>query len=870
MAEPAAEQQKIRYSSADLLRIRQLLRRREGEGHAKEILQATSPIVRRQSTHDTERSPPPLRSDASHDPRAVTPTRGLESDPRGGGPPGISSRQLNFLKGNEPAKGPGTPTHRRALSVPVDLGAVDGLATSENRWVPRRGQQTEDDRVFKLVKGILNKLTPEKFDTLIGQLMAIEVDSVSRLKGIAEIVFDKGVMEPSFSTMYSDLCVRLSGHLPEFPDEAASASAAPGEAGAPPPPCTFKRFLLSRCQEEFEKEPKFEEYEGLPAEERLEKEGKLKRRINGNVRFIGELFKKKMLGSWVIHECIARRLHLRPLPAALAERDAAGEAARPGQLLPLEADGSSPAEHELEAINSLLGTVGKLLDAGGPPHRSRLDAYFARIKSLAGDESYASRIRFMLQDLVELRRSAWVPRREEAVAKKIDQIRADLEHEQAQRGMGPRKHSGHARSGSGDWRALAELGRPTWGGSSGPGGPARASPHANHAPLAHAHAPPGPSPSSSAPAPQPPPPPPPPRPARGRWRTPPPRPCPWRRSRPPPPTRSCLPRRPRPLRLRPDLPIIPGSAAAAAAAAAPGAPISPTAAAKAAAPAPMPLPAAAVLAASEARPGHRRAISMGTAAFSMSAIAAAAVNTSVSERALGPHPHAAAAAAAAGRGCPLGTVAESPEKRGLPAPLEGTPPRVSQARFEQLGNGLLEEYWASSNVEEAAAAARELPDLRHYGPHLVSAAVTQALDRREKERLAVVPLLCGLAKAGVLPPALVERGLDELYEIAGELEVDFPRASLFMAALLAKLLAAGAVAAPYLARALTLAAPSKKAPRMFALCAKMLAKELGGKEAARDLYLRSGLVLANLFEPEERTPALVQAFLDDENLAYLR
>ncbi|KAD5508622.1 hypothetical protein E3N88_16325 [Mikania micrantha] len=48
---------------------------------------------------------------------------------------------------------------------------VPALVKAEVPWSARSGTLSEKDRVFKTVEGILNKLTPEKFDLLKGQII---------------------------------------------------------------------------------------------------------------------------------------------------------------------------------------------------------------------------------------------------------------------------------------------------------------------------------------------------------------------------------------------------------------------------------------------------------------------------------------------------------------------------------------------------------------------------------------------------------------------------------------------------------------------------------------------------------------------------
>jgi hypothetical protein len=46
------------------------------------------------------------------------------------------------------------------------------------------------------VRGVLNKLTPEKFHKLVSQVQAVPVDSINRLKGVIRLLFEK-VRQPS-------------------------------------------------------------------------------------------------------------------------------------------------------------------------------------------------------------------------------------------------------------------------------------------------------------------------------------------------------------------------------------------------------------------------------------------------------------------------------------------------------------------------------------------------------------------------------------------------------------------------------------------------------------------------------------------------
>ena len=91
------------------------------------------------------------------------------------------------------------------------------LNESENAWKPTPKKEKADegpkDEVQLLVKGIrsiLNKLCPQKFDTLVAQFNELETDTEAKLTKAMELVFEKAVDEPGFSVAYARMCQHLS------------------------------------------------------------------------------------------------------------------------------------------------------------------------------------------------------------------------------------------------------------------------------------------------------------------------------------------------------------------------------------------------------------------------------------------------------------------------------------------------------------------------------------------------------------------------------------------------------------------------------------------------------------------------------------
>ncbi|CAN8253130.1 unnamed protein product [Cochlearia groenlandica] len=279
-------------------------------------------------------------------------------------------------------------------------GPAPVLVKADVPWSAKRGNLSGSELVLKTVKGILNKLTPEKYDLLKGQLIDSGITSAEILKGVIALIFDKAVLEPTFCPMYAELCSDINEKLPTFPP------AEPGDKEI-----TFKRVLLNTCQEAFEGSDKLrEELRQMNAPdqeaERKDKENLLKLKTLGNIRLIGELLKQKMVPEKIVHHIV---------------RDLLGADEK-----------ACPAEENVEAICHFFKTIGKQLDGNVKSKRIN-ELYFKRLQDLSKNPQLELRLRFMVQDIIDLRSNGWVPRREEMKARTITEI-----HSEAERNLGLR------------------------------------------------------------------------------------------------------------------------------------------------------------------------------------------------------------------------------------------------------------------------------------------------------------------------------------------------------------------------------------------------------------------------------------------------
>ncbi|KAF9980067.1 hypothetical protein BGZ75_008843, partial [Mortierella antarctica] len=301
-----------------------------------------------------------------------------------------------------------------ALTIP--LADIVPLEKTENAWTPAvnasvtpatipADETMSQELVARKVKGLLNKLTLEKFDSIsdkvieIANLSSREEDGTT-LKHCIQIIFEKATDEPNFGSVYAQLCHKLMEKVsPDVKDVSVE-----GSTGGK----LFRKYLLHRCQEDFMKGWKDKAAAGGVSLN--DKDGpdlmsdeyyvmmKAKRQGLGLIHFIGELFKLNMLTEKIMHECVKKLL----------------------------ANVKEPEEEETEGLCKLMTTIGAQLDR--PEAKNHMDIYFGRMHELTKNTKLPSRIRFMVQDVIDMRANKWVNRRAPSGPKKIAAI-----HEEAQR-----------------------------------------------------------------------------------------------------------------------------------------------------------------------------------------------------------------------------------------------------------------------------------------------------------------------------------------------------------------------------------------------------------------------------------------------------
>lgn len=256
---------------------------------------------------------------------------------------------------------------QRKVITSVSLTQEVELKTTSNPWRPTKDIKedvptdvVETESLKKKFRSILNKLTPNNFESLAQAVTGLTIDNEAKLGEVIDIVFAKALAEPGYCVLYGQMC----SHLKKITAGTAN----------------FGNTLLRRCQHQFQSDI----YSGLNLKERRDKiddeqDPEIKKQLNeelyedmyrcrmrglGLIKFIGELYKIEMLNDKIMFDCVIRLL-------------------------------SDTSEESLECLCDLLATIGEKLDRSSqenaekekakkaPKSASKANAYQAGQKSIA-------------------------------------------------------------------------------------------------------------------------------------------------------------------------------------------------------------------------------------------------------------------------------------------------------------------------------------------------------------------------------------------------------------------------------------------------------------------------------------------------------
>lgn len=229
----------------------------------------------------------------------------------------------------------------------------------------------------------MNKITPEKFQPLSDDLLSLNLNSKKILLGVIHLIFEKALDEPKYSSMYAQLCRRIS--------KEGSTIEAEGDSRY-----TFETLLIRVCQDKFVNRSQYSQkiIDSKASEDIEEEELRYiaKQKVLGNVKFIGELYKLEMLNAATLHKMLEQLLDKKSRPYPTLEDRC----------------------EDMECLSQIFRTCGRQLDTD--MSKNLIDQYFDNMENKSNSSKYPARIRFMLRDVIELRKDGWKPRK----ATKVD------------------------------------------------------------------------------------------------------------------------------------------------------------------------------------------------------------------------------------------------------------------------------------------------------------------------------------------------------------------------------------------------------------------------------------------------------------------
>ncbi|KAI1194089.1 hypothetical protein F5X97DRAFT_336292 [Nemania serpens] len=341
-----------------------------------------------------------------------------------------------------------------AKNMPLTQGLkIEGLQRSSTGWKPLSISKgpvpsnavtqpglMDPAMVQRKVKAALNKMTPENFDRISNQILDIAGQSKEETDGrtlrqVIQLTFEKATDEAHWASMYAKFCNKMLETMSsDIRDENITDRTGNVVSGG----ALFRKYLLNRCQEEFERGWKIQLPEKNEGEEKKGEAALLsdeyylaaaaKRRGLGLVQFIGELYKLGMLTERIMHECILKLVDYSGIPD----------------------------DAEVESLSKLLRTIGGNLDATDKG-KAMMDVYFSRIQSMTELPGLPSRLQFMLMDIIDLRKANWVSKEANKGPKTLEEVRAEVEAQSAQKAAENARNSqrgggGRAQLGRGDAR----------------------------------------------------------------------------------------------------------------------------------------------------------------------------------------------------------------------------------------------------------------------------------------------------------------------------------------------------------------------------------------------------------------------------------
>lgn len=231
------------------------------------------------------------------------------------------------------------------------------IVIGENAWSSSKLATDAESEIIKVIKGILNKISVNNFEVLSNKLYTLDITTERCVKELIQIVFNKSILEENFSDIYANLCYKLSKRDYKISNTNVF---------------NFRSEIIKQCQNVFENE---DEQKSV---------------MLGNINFIGELYNKDLIPADVIFNCINKFF--------------------------TNIEESKNIEKNTESLCKLIITTGKKIERTQKDTDNNIVSIcFDNLTVLSTNNDIKPRYRFMIKDLIDLRKNAWVNKRNQKI-----------------------------------------------------------------------------------------------------------------------------------------------------------------------------------------------------------------------------------------------------------------------------------------------------------------------------------------------------------------------------------------------------------------------------------------------------------------------
>jgi hypothetical protein len=274
----------------------------------------------------------------------------------------------------------------REIVVPIERSVDRKVLASALGILPKTTEDiTPSHIVIRDIRELLKNLTFEEFDFISDQVIKYANRSRDEkdgrmLREVTNLIIER--LKPQEScAIYAQLCRKIMERIdPRIVDENVKNTEGKFIQGG----ALFRKYLLNRCQDDFEKglEIHFNEKdEPNLASDVAKSRKKAKRQLLGLICFISELFKLNMVTDRIMHECIKKLLVFQ----------------------------GPPGEKEMEVLCKLMNTIGEKLEHD---HANKIfdhskaeqlmDSYFTTMLKITKLPKLQTRIKSMLMVNISL------------------------------------------------------------------------------------------------------------------------------------------------------------------------------------------------------------------------------------------------------------------------------------------------------------------------------------------------------------------------------------------------------------------------------------------------------------------------------------